>query len=100
MSEQTHDRTAEQPGDWNWFESTPAKQFQPSPFDKPQLMKIASRFFQTREGSYLLDYLRTITIERTLGPESSDTLLRHLEGQRQLVAMLTKMAEHGANPPD
>jgi len=96
MSEQTN----VQRGDWDWFEQTPTKPTSPSPFDKAQLVKIAARLFQTHEGSYLLDYLRAITIERTLGPESSDTLLRHMEGQRQLVAMLTKMVEHGANPID
>ena len=95
-----NDRTTSQEGDWNWFESTPSKQTSRSPFDKAQLVKIAARLFQSHEGRYLLDYLRAITIERTLGPETSDTLLRHLEGQRQLVAMLAKMVEHGANPPD
>jgi len=100
MSTQSGEPVPEPADDWNWFEPTSPRQTRPSPFDKPQLEKIASRIFQSHEGRYLLDYLRAITIERTLGPDASDSLLRHLEGQRQLVAMLTKMVERGAQQPD
>lgn len=42
----------------------------------------------TLAGAKLLDYLRNITLHRTLGPGASDAELRDLEGQRRLVAML------------
>jgi hypothetical protein len=92
----------DQTNDWGWFDtasgSAPASYA--LAFDKNQLATIITRFFRSSEGAYLLDYLRAITVERTLGPDASDNLLRHLEGQRQLVSMLINLADRGSNEPD
>ncbi len=45
-------------------------------------------------GQQLLDYLRSITAGLALGPKSTDAELRHLEGQRALVANLMQRIEH------
>ncbi len=86
--------------DWSWFDAGTGGENPSQVFDKIQLAKIAARFFQSSEGAYLLDFLRAITLERTLGPAASDALLRHQEGQRQLFVMLTKMIERGASQSD
>lgn len=40
-------------------------------------------------GKDLMAYLRSITIEAVAGPNISDAELRHLEGQRYLVGLLS-----------
>ena len=44
--------------------------------------------FRTEVGRQALDYLRQITIYNVTGPNVTDTTLRHLEGQRHLVAII------------
>ncbi|WNK00125.1 hypothetical protein L2D14_01545 [Thalassospiraceae bacterium LMO-JJ14] len=67
--------------------------------DPTELALIAARCFQGADGRRLLAYLRTITLERALGPDSGDAHLRHLEGQRQLVSHLQVLIERGRNGP-
>lgn len=67
--------------------------------DPAELALIAARCFQGADGRRLLTYLRTITLERALGPDSGDAHLRHLEGQRQLVSHLQVLIERGRNGP-
>lgn len=50
-----------------------------------------AKCFVTREGRIVLSYLRRITLERYLGPESTADELRHLEGQRHLVSQITTL---------
>lgn len=45
-------------------------------------------------GPQVLDYLRSITAGRALGPGASDAELRHLEGQRALVGNITSRMAH------
>jgi hypothetical protein len=83
---------------WKWFGDDEARKTAPSKFDTEQIANIAARLFQSTEGQYLIDFLRAITIERTLGPDAPGAQLRHLEGQRQLIATLTNLINRGANP--
>jgi len=64
-----------------------------------ELALIAARCFQGGDGRRLLAYLRAITQERALGPDSTDAQLRHLEGQRQLVHHIQVLIERGRNGP-
>ena len=41
-------------------------------------------------GTDLMNYLKSITINRACGPEVSDAALRHLEGQRFIVGLLSQ----------
>ena len=50
-----------------------------------EIKQAFNKCFITREGEIVLSFLRRITLERYLGPESSNDELRHLEGQRHLV---------------
>lgn len=68
--------------------------------DPAELASIAARCFRGSDGRRLLAYLRTITLERTLGPGADDAHLRHLEGQRQLVRHIQTLIERGRNGPE
>ncbi|MBO6518701.1 MAG: hypothetical protein JJ900_11745 [Rhodospirillales bacterium] len=67
--------------------------------DAAELALIAARCFQGGDGRQMLAYLRSITMERTLGPGACDAQLRHLEGQRQLVHHILTLTERGRNGP-
>ncbi len=67
--------------------------------DAAELALIAARCFQSGDGRRVLAYLRSITLERTLGPGAGDAQLRHLEGQRQLVHHIQTLIERGQNGP-
>ena len=54
-----------------------------------------ARCFAGPDGARVLGVLRAMTVERTLGPEAPDAALRHLEGQRQLVATILALAARG-----
>lgn len=48
----------------------------------------------TPTGKEVLRYLRSITIEMVNGPQTPDSELRHMEGQRYLVALLEQRVAH------
>jgi hypothetical protein len=54
-----------------------------------------ARCFRGRDGEWVLAYLKAMTLDRALGPNVADATLRHLEGQRQLVAYMLNMVERG-----
>lgn len=50
--------------------------------------------FNTPSGMETLKYLKSVTIEAVSGGAISDQELRHLEGQRFLVALIVKRINH------
>lgn len=54
-----------------------------------------ARCFSGRDGARVLEHLRTMTLERALGPHNSKALLRHLEGQRALVVHIEALVRRG-----
>jgi len=50
--------------------------------------------FSTPAGKETLKYLRSITIEMVHGGGVSDAELRHMEGQRYLVALIERRIQH------
>ena len=50
--------------------------------------------FSTPSGKETLNYLRSITIESVAGPNISDGELRHLEGQRYIIALISRRMNH------
>jgi hypothetical protein len=77
---------------WHWFDETPDladAQIQ------PQIEKSFARCFATADGRQVLDHLRAMTTERVMGPDASDAVLRHLEGQRHLVATIAGLIARG-----
>ncbi len=51
--------------------------------------------FSGASGVAVLEYLRRITVERTLGANATDAELRTLEGQRALVHQIENMIQRG-----
>ncbi len=82
-------------GGWDWFKSASSPAAGETEEADKGLALATARCFRGRDGEKVLAYLRAITLERALGPGASDTLLRHLEGQRQLVAYINLLVERG-----
>jgi len=53
-----------------------------------------AQIFESPTGKEVLRYLRSITIEMVNGPNVSTEELRHLEGQRYVVALLEQRIQH------
>ncbi|MFP4313333.1 MAG: hypothetical protein ACLFR0_03305 [Alphaproteobacteria bacterium] len=62
-----------------------------------EIERIFARLFSSEEGRKALSYLQMITFHRTLGPDSRDSELRALEGQRALVATILRLIDRGRN---
>ncbi|KJS38864.1 MAG: hypothetical protein VR70_09105 [Rhodospirillaceae bacterium BRH_c57] len=54
-----------------------------------------ARVFAGGDGRRVLDHLRGQTVNRALGPGASDAALRHLEGQRALIASILALIVRG-----
>lgn len=82
---------------WAWFRAAAAGPDSPRDAES-DIARAFARVFSGPEGEKTIAYLRSITMERTLGPQVPDTMLRHLEGQRQLIAHILGLIERGRNP--
>ena len=67
--------------------------------DNDQLALDAARCFATPQGERLLMHLRRITLERRLAPDCPEAELRHLEGQRHLLAHIEALTQRGREGP-
>ncbi len=63
--------------------------------DEDELNDLAVTTFRSPGGQRFLSYLRSITIHNVLGPGVTDNELRHMEGQRYLVALIERRVENG-----
>jgi len=50
--------------------------------------------FNTPVGISVMQYLKSITVEAIAGPAITDSELRHMEGQRYVIALITKRINH------
>lgn len=89
------ERARARPGDPLGLARLPARELLP----RADIAKAAATCFRDGQGEVLLDYLRALTLGRTLGPGADDRLLRHLEGQRQLVVHLIQLIDAGRTAP-
>ena len=67
------------------------------PRDKEEDQRISKdikSLFSTPNGKQVLKDLRSITIESVQGPHATVAELRHLEGQRYLVGLITRRIDH------
>lgn len=64
------------------------QQYDTRHMSEAQIREAFIKCFSSREGRIVLSYLKRLTQERYLGPESSSDALRHLEGQRHLVSII------------
>ncbi len=81
---------------WGWFAPPAGRSEAASPDPgRSDLERDFARCFGTPEGRRVLAHLRAATLDRALGPAASVDTLRHLEGQRHLVAHMTALAARG-----
>lgn len=84
------------PAGWTWFADAGPLSGAPSNDDPAPSF---ARCFGSPEGARVLAVLRAMTMDRSLGPEAPDAALRHLEGQRQLVATILALVARGRSGP-
>jgi len=77
---------------WAWFEATDRAADDQG---EPDVSLAFARCFTGRDGERALDHLRRLILDRRLPPSASDAELRHLEGQRSVVAYLVALIERG-----
>jgi hypothetical protein len=77
---------------WSWFDagSTPTDNAA-----DPELCRAYARCFGSRDGQQVMAHLARTILDRRLPPSASNAELRHLEGQRCVVAAVTAMIERG-----
>lgn len=86
---------------WSWFEreESALNSDQESSDDLPgpsrELRLAYARCFSSADGQKVLAHLRALTLERALGPSVEPQVLRHMEGQRQLVTYICALTERG-----
>ena len=85
----------EEKAGWDWFQPLALPAAEATPEADKALALAAARCFRGGDGERVLAHLRAITLERALGPGAQDTLLRHLEGQRQLVSHIATLVARG-----
>lgn len=54
-----------------------------------------ARVFSSDDGKKVLAWLQVMTFHRSAGASSTDEQLRHMEGQRSLVASILRMIDRG-----
>lgn len=72
---------------WSWFDPPP-----PGTTKEDALAKAAGACFAGPDGDILLRHLRSMFVDRRVPPDASDSLLRHVEGQRCAIDYLTRLA--------
>ncbi len=82
---------------WNWFGAdSPGEKSDVSVTGNDEdLARTFARCFRGRDGVRAIAYLRAVTLERAFGHNAPDALLRHVEGQRQLVRHIGALIERG-----
>jgi hypothetical protein len=66
-----------------------------APSEQRRINEVLALAFRGESGKAALDYLRSISIERVCGPGATDQELRHLEGMRFVVGIISqRIAQH------
>ena len=66
-----------------------------SKIDQQNIKRVFTRVFSSDDGKKALAYLQYITFHRNLGAGASNDQLRHIDGQRSLVATILNFVEQG-----
>ncbi len=89
-------KTSMADGGWDWFDPVAAVELGCGDCgDDQDMAAVFARCFRGGDGERALAYLRGLTMDRALGPGASDAVLRHVEGQRQLVAHVCALVARG-----
>lgn len=79
------------PAGWTWFEAPE----RPEGDERDDLARAFARCFSGPDGAHVVEHLRRSFLDRRLPPAASNAELRHLEGQRSVVAQLIALIERG-----
>lgn len=63
--------------------------------EETELNTLAAQVFREPNAKLFLSYLKSITINNLQGSGVSDNELRHIEGQRYIVALMERRIENG-----
>lgn len=90
-------KTSTSDGGWDWFDPVAAVELGgvDDGGDNSDMAAVFGRCFRGGDGMRALAYLRGLTMDRALGPGAKGAVLRHLEGQRQLVAHVCALVARG-----
>jgi hypothetical protein len=90
-------KTSMPDGGWEWFDPVAAVELEGGNdcVDEMDVAAVFGRCFRGGDGMRALAYLRGLTMDRALGPGADDAVLRHMEGQRQLVAHVCALVARG-----
>ncbi|MBY6262416.1 hypothetical protein EI613_10910 [Azospirillum sp. 412522] len=80
---------------WDWLETPSSAGPDVGALPETDPAPCFARCFATSDGARVLEVLRAMTLDRALGPDAPKAALRHLEGQRQLVATILALAARG-----
>ncbi|WP_042701259.1 hypothetical protein [Azospirillum sp. B506] len=80
---------------WDWLEPPLSSDPAPASASDADPAPSFARCFAGTDGARVLAVLRAMTLDRALGAEASEAALRHLEGQRQLVATILALVARG-----
>ena len=80
---------------WDWLETPPPAGPIPAAAPESDPAPSFARCFAGSDGARVLAVLRTMTLDRALGADAPEAALRHLEGQRQLVATILALVARG-----
>ena len=82
----------ETPSGWAWLEAQPTTTDAGIAID-------AAGCFAGPQGRAVLAHLQSTFLDRRVPPSAPDALLRHVEGQRSVVAHLLALVERGREGP-
>lgn len=80
---------------WDWLEAPSPAGPVPAVAAETDPAPSFARCFAGGDGARVLAVLRAMTLDRALGPDAPEAALRHLEGQRQLVATILALVARG-----
>jgi hypothetical protein len=86
---------------WEWFDINQYKSDAPKRDFKidRDLPFLFAKVFHGPSGELVLRHLNAVTLGRSLGPNSTDAVLRHLEGQRHLISYINSLVKRGSGRP-
>ncbi|WP_451972739.1 Bbp19 family protein [Azospirillum endophyticum] len=80
---------------WAWLETPTSADSALAAMPEADPAPSFARCFTGTDGARVLAVLRAMTLDRALGPDAPEAALRHLEGQRQLVATVLALIARG-----
>ena len=80
---------------WDWLEAPSPADPNPAAAAERDPAPSFARCFAGGDGARVLAVLRAMTLDRALGPDAPEAALRHLEGQRLLVATILALVARG-----